>query len=245
MDLGVLGQRIRQQRERRQLRQADIASALRLTSQAVSKWERGENAPDISVLIGLARLLGVSVEWLLTGRQEAPGTFPAVVLCTSLNGFAERASRMAPADLAAWANTIHFAVTEAVLRFDGVPVKCVGDGFLGFFAGPGKADRALGAARQAKQLFEVPDLVAVLHAGEIFLGSVGHPDYARTDIIGQTVNTAFLAMAFVATHCAGGIGVTDAVVEELSEGAACVERGRVTVVGVSEALTVYEPRRDE
>jgi class 3 adenylate cyclase len=243
MDLGKLGQRIKQQRERRQLRQVDIASALRLTSQAVSKWERGENAPDIAVLLDLARLLGVSVEWILTGRQEAPGTFPAVVLCTSLNGFAERAARMAPADLAAWSNTIHYAVTEAVLRFDGVPVKCVGDGFLGFFAGPGKADRALNAARQAKQLFEMPDLVVVLHAGEIFLGSAGHPDYARTDIIGQTVNTAFLAMPFVAAHCRGGIGVTRDVVEQLSDGAECAERGPVAVAGVTEALTVYEPRR--
>jgi class 3 adenylate cyclase len=245
MDLGKLGQRIKQQRERRQLRQADIASALRLTAQAVSKWERGENAPDIAVLLDLARLLGVSVEWILTGRQEAPGTFPAVVLCTSLNGFAERAARMAPADLAAWSNTIHYAVTEAVLRFDGVPVKCVGDGFLGFFAGPDKADRGLHAARQAKTLFAMPDLVVVLHAGEIYLGSAGHPDYARTDIMGQTVNTAFLAMPFVAAHCAGGIGVTQAVVDELAPGTSCVERGRVTVAGLADALTVYEPRRDE
>jgi len=245
MDLGKLGQRIKQQRERRQLRQADIASALRLTSQAVSKWERGENAPDIAVLLDLARLLGVSVEWILTGRQEAPGTFPAVVLCTSLNGFADRAARMAPADLAAWSNTIHYAVTEAVLRFDGVPVKCVGDGFLGFFAGPGRADRALSAARQAKGLFAVPDLVVVLHAGEIYLGSAGHPDYARTDIIGQTVNTAFLAMGFVAARCPGGIGMTRALLDELSVEAECVERGRVQVAGLNEALAIYEARRDE
>ncbi len=245
MDLGKLGQRIKQQRERRQLRQADIASALRLTAQAVSKWERGENAPDIAVLLDLSHLLGVSVEWILTGRQEAPGTFPAVVLCTSLNGFAERAARMAPADLAAWSNTIHYAVTEAVLRFDGVPVKCVGDGFLGFFAGPGKARRALSAATQAKGLFAVPDLVVVLHAGEIFLGSAGHPEYARTDIIGQTVNTAFLAMPFVAERCPGGIGVTQAVIDELSTGGAFAERGRVAVPGLTEALTVFEPRRDE
>jgi hypothetical protein len=119
----------------------------------------------------------------------------------------------------------------------------VGDGFLGFFAGPGKADRALNAARQAKQLFEVPDLVVVLHAGEIFLGSVGHPDYARTDIIGQTVNTAFLAMPFVAAQCAGGIGITRAVVDELTGDAAALERGLVTVSGERDALTVYEPRR--
>jgi transcriptional regulator with XRE-family HTH domain len=242
MDLGKLGQRIKQQREKRQLRQADIASALRLTAQAVSKWERGENAPDIAVLMDLARLLGVTVEWILTGRDEAPGTFPAVVLCTSLNGFAERAARMAPAALAAWSNTIHYTVTEAVLRFDGVPVKCVGDGFLGFFAGPDKADRALAAARQAKGLFDLPDLVVVLHAGEIFLGSAGHPDYARTDIMGRTVNTAFLAMPFVAAHCPGGIGLSQAVAAELAPGHAPVERGRVAVAGEAEPLAVYEPQ---
>ncbi|HEY3381978.1 MAG TPA: helix-turn-helix domain-containing protein [Vicinamibacterales bacterium] len=244
MDLGRLGQRIKQQREKRQLRQADIASALRLTAQAVSKWERGENAPDIAVLVDLARLLGVSVEWILTGRQEAPGTFPAVVLCTSLNGFAERAARVPPADLAAWSNTIHYAVTEAVLRFDGVPVKCVGDGFLGFFAGPDQADRALHAARQAKGLFELPDLVVVLHAGEIFLGSAGHPDYARTDIMGHTVNTAFLAMPFVAAHCPGGIGVTQAFVDQLPPGSAPVERGRAGIPGLAEPLAIYEVRID-
>jgi class 3 adenylate cyclase len=240
MDLARLGQRIKQQREKRQLRQADIASALRLTAQAVSKWERGENAPDIAVLVGLARLLGVSVEWILTGREEAPGTFPAVVLCTSLNGFAERAARMPPADLAAWSNTIHFTVTEAVLRFDGVPVKCVGDGFLGFFAGPDKADRAVSAASQAKGLFELPDLVIVLHSGPIFLGSAGHPDYARTDIMGQTVNTAFLAMPFVAGHCPGGIGLTPDVMEQLTKRPRLAERGAADIRGLMEPLTIYE-----
>ncbi len=71
----------------------------------------------------------------------------------------------------------------------------------------------------------------------------GHPDYARTDIIGRTVNTAFLAMPFVAARCPGGIGITRGVVDELTEGAAADERGRVSVSGEPEALTVYEPRR--
>ena len=243
MDLGKLGHRIKQQREKRQLRQADVANALRLTSQAVSKWERGENAPDISVLADLARLLGVSVEWILSGRHEAPGTFPAVVFCTSLNGYAERAAHVPPAELTAWSNTIHYAVTEAVTRFDGVPVKCVGDGFLAFFAGPAKAERALGAARQAKGLFAMPALAVVLHAGEIYLGSVGHPDYARTDIMGRTVNTAFLAMPFAAAACPSGIALTGAAVDDLppAEAASCAERGRVAVPGEPAPVAIFEP----
>ena len=204
MDLGKLGQRIKQQRERRQLRQADIASALRLTSQAVSKWERGENAPDIAVLLDLARLLGVSVEWILTGRQEAPGTFPAVVLCTSLNGFAERAARMAPGGPGRVVEHDplrgHRGGPAVRRRAGEVRGRRVSRLLRGPRQGRPCAERRAGRPRSCSRC---PDLVVVLHAGEIFLGSAGHPDYARTDIIGQTVNTAFLAMPFVAARCPG------------------------------------------
>ena len=65
MLLGELGQRIRTQRERLGLKQHDIANALQVSPQAVSKWERGENAPDIAVLGELCTLLGVTTDWLL------------------------------------------------------------------------------------------------------------------------------------------------------------------------------------
>ena len=106
MNLKKLGLRIKTQREKRKLRQADVASALRVSAQAVSKWERGENAPDISVLVGLAQLLDVSVEWLLGATSPETDTFRGTVFCTSLNGFAERAASMPPRDVADWANGV-------------------------------------------------------------------------------------------------------------------------------------------
>jgi transcriptional regulator with XRE-family HTH domain len=241
MDLGKLGSRIKVMREKRRLRQADVAAALRLSAQAVSKWERGENAPDIAVLVQLAHLLGVSVEWILSGVEAEPGTFPATVFATSLTGYAERAAQMTPGALAAWANTIHYAVTEAVLCQDGVPVKCVGDGLLGFFSGANQAMRALAAARQAKAACERPELVTVLHAGPIFLGTVGHPEYSRTDIIGATVNTAFLLVPFVATECQTRIGMTKTVFEQLPAEVAAESRGHAVVLGVEAPVLVFEP----
>ena len=53
-----LGERIRARRERLGLRQADLAAALGLSAAAVSKWKRGETAPDIGSLLPLAGLLG-------------------------------------------------------------------------------------------------------------------------------------------------------------------------------------------
>lgn len=241
MNLRELGLRIRGQRERRELRQADVASALDITAQAVSKWERGENAPDISVLVGLARLLDVSVEWLLGATSPETSTFPATVFCTSLNGFAQKAASMPPRDVADWANGIYFRLTEAMRRFDGIPVKYVGDGSLGFFAGSEQADRALRAARKANELLDAEDLVIVLHQGDIFLGTMGHPDYARPDIIGETVNTAFLAMPWVAEHCRTGIGVTGAVCEHLTDMGGLIRRGEISVPGRKSPLTIYEP----
>ncbi len=239
MDLGKLGTRIKHMREKRRLRQADVAAALRLSAQAVSKWERGENAPDIALLVQLSRLLGVSIGWLLSGSEQEPGTFPATVFATSLTGYAERATHEPPAELAAWANVIHFAVTEAVLHHDGVPIKCVGDGFLGFFSGTDQAERALAAAREAKRACGATELVIVLNAGPIFLGTLGHPEYARTDIVGATVNTAFLLMPHVAACCPAHIAMTQSVVDALPGDAALERVADAEILGSDRAVPVF------
>ena len=78
MDVAEVGHRIRQRREQVGLRQRDIADALQLSAQAVSKWERGENAPDIGVLPDLARLLGITTDWLLAGFDDEPDLLKAL-----------------------------------------------------------------------------------------------------------------------------------------------------------------------
>jgi transcriptional regulator with XRE-family HTH domain len=240
MNLKHLGERIRKQRTRRRLRQLDIANALQISAQAVSKWERGENAPDIAVLADLARLLGVSVEWLLGARDPETDSFPATVFCTSVNGYARRAAERPPREVAAWINGICFDLTEAVLRFEGVPIKYVGDGFLGFFAGTGHPARAVRAAVYAKRVSDTREIVVTLHMGRIFLGTVGHPDYARPDIIGETVNAAFLAMPFVAENCVSGIGITGALADLAPGDVARRRAGEVAVLGAAEPLEIYE-----
>jgi len=241
MNLAKLGRRIREQREKRSLRQLDIANALQVTAQAVSKWERGDNAPDIAALGGLAKLLGVTVDWLLSADTTQVDTFPATVLCTSINGYALRSAHMAPRDVALWVNGINYDLTETVLRYGGVPVKYVGDGFLAFFAETDHPKRALSAALKARELARNPDIVIALHSGEIYLGTVGHPDYARPDIIGETVNAVFFAMAWIAAHCETGIGLTQTVAEAVSDHIRLTRREQITVLGGSEPLTIYEP----
>ncbi len=92
-----LAGRIRLQREKRGLKQNDIAHALQVSAQAVSKWERGENAPDIILLVPLAKLLGVSVDWLL-GSYAARDldVFDATVLVSGVRARGTRANSCRP-----------------------------------------------------------------------------------------------------------------------------------------------------
>jgi transcriptional regulator with XRE-family HTH domain len=191
MLLSELGQRIRAQRERLGLKQHDIANALQVSPQAVSKWERGENGPDIATLAPLAKLLGVSTDWILDTHNEGLDVFDATVLVSGVAGTYEKSLRMPPNEFALWANGFLSQVTEAILRFDGVPIKYMADQFLCFFSGPNHSQRAARAATLAKRLIS-EQIEIVLNTGEIYLGSIGHTEYANPDIMGNVVNIAFL-----------------------------------------------------
>ena len=56
-------------RKVRNLTQRDLAEKLGVTDKAVSKWERAVSSPDISLLIPLAKALGVSTGELLSGEK--------------------------------------------------------------------------------------------------------------------------------------------------------------------------------
>lgn len=66
----TLGRRIAQLRKEKELKQDDLAQMLDVSAQAVSKWENDQTCPDISLLPRLASILGVSVDELLSGKQE-------------------------------------------------------------------------------------------------------------------------------------------------------------------------------
>ena len=76
MDM-TLGKRISMYRKEKALTQEALAEALNISPQAVSKWENDQTCPDIQLLPTLSKILGVTVDELLSGKKEAE---PAVVL---------------------------------------------------------------------------------------------------------------------------------------------------------------------
>ena len=66
----TIGKRIAALRREKNLKQDDLAQMLEVSPQAVSKWENDQTCPDISLLPKLAKILGVGVDELLSGKQE-------------------------------------------------------------------------------------------------------------------------------------------------------------------------------
>ena len=65
----VTGTTIKTLRESKGMTQAELADKIFVTAKAVSKWETGHGLPDISLLEGLGKALGISIIELLNGQH--------------------------------------------------------------------------------------------------------------------------------------------------------------------------------
>lgn len=65
----TMGETICQYRQLRKLSQEEFASRIGVTAQAVSKWERGNGLPDVSLLSGICKVLGITANTLI-GVEE-------------------------------------------------------------------------------------------------------------------------------------------------------------------------------
>ena len=239
MNLDDLGKRIRSQREKLGLKQHDIAHALQVSPQAVSKWERGENGPDLAILGALAKLLGVSTDWLLDTHREGKDVFDATVFASTVVGAYEKSLQMEAGEFASWANGFLFQLTEAVLRHEGIPIKYMGDAFLCFFSGLDHQQRAFRSAALSRRLI-AEDLVIGLSSGEIYLGGMGHPDYAQPDITGEVVNIAFLTRNWAETGISSGIAATRSVADDVCDLGRVIQATEVNFQGIESPVEVCE-----
>lgn len=73
-----IGMNIAAYRKRLHLTQVGLAEKLNYSDKAVSKWERGESAPDVSTLVQLAELFDITVNALLEDPNALPDNPGAV-----------------------------------------------------------------------------------------------------------------------------------------------------------------------
>ena len=66
-----IGDKIRALRKNKNVTQTELAQALSVSSQSVSKWENHLSVPDISVLPAIARYFGITMDELFSYRLDA------------------------------------------------------------------------------------------------------------------------------------------------------------------------------
>lgn len=62
-------------RKKNGLTQMQLAEKLNITDRAVSKWENGKSLPDSSIMLELCKVLGISVNDLLSGEVVAMSNY--------------------------------------------------------------------------------------------------------------------------------------------------------------------------
>lgn len=71
MDTIKVGGQIAALRKAKELTQSELGDRIGVSFQAVSKWERGETLPDITLLPDLAKILETTIDNILTGSEKA------------------------------------------------------------------------------------------------------------------------------------------------------------------------------
>ncbi len=67
-----IGEIIRNLRKERNLTQEELAKLLHISGQAISRWENGTGMPDISQIVPIASVFGVSTDVLfdIVGKSD-------------------------------------------------------------------------------------------------------------------------------------------------------------------------------
>lgn len=73
-----IGEKIALCRKKAGLSQEELSDRLKLSRQAVSRWETGAATPDTEKVIQLSRLFGVSTDYLLLDELKSPEASPAL-----------------------------------------------------------------------------------------------------------------------------------------------------------------------
>lgn len=65
----TLGERIYKLRTEKEMSQGDLADALEVSRQSISKWETNGSVPELDKLVKLSEIFGISLDELVTGKE--------------------------------------------------------------------------------------------------------------------------------------------------------------------------------
>ncbi len=69
LNLDLISKKIMEKRKQKGMTQNELADALFVSRQAVSKWEMGNSIPSLEVLLEMTKLFNVSIDYILDGSE--------------------------------------------------------------------------------------------------------------------------------------------------------------------------------
>jgi transcriptional regulator with XRE-family HTH domain len=95
-DLGTFAGRLKCARDETGLTQLELAVQAGFRPESISRWERGENEPELANARALAEALGCSIDWLVSGvgPRRVAGDIPEDVRTAVADYIREQGSRM-------------------------------------------------------------------------------------------------------------------------------------------------------
>lgn len=125
-----VGEKISTLRRKQGLSQEELAVRLNVTRQAVSKWETGTSVPELETLVALAKIFGVTTDYLLSvEKQEEPSPQPEEKhpdMLDRLSGFFEKLHRRY-----GWLGGVYLAISGAGFLGIGFLSRLVLNGMFG------------------------------------------------------------------------------------------------------------------
>lgn len=120
MDQIAIGKFIASERKRKGYTQRQLADILEISDKTVSKWERGNGFPEVSLLLPLCNELGITVNELLSGRKVSEEDYQKKAEENMVNMIKEREENKKKAIL-----TIIIGVISTVAFITLIMVVCV------------------------------------------------------------------------------------------------------------------------
>ena len=71
MDQIMIGKFLKELRKEKNITQEQLADKLNVSGRTVSRWETGNNMPDISILVEMAELFDVSIPEIINGERKS------------------------------------------------------------------------------------------------------------------------------------------------------------------------------
>lgn len=137
MEQRTIGKFITALRKASGMTQRDLAERLGVSDKSVSRWERDEGAPDLSLIPVLAEIFGVTCDELLRGERRPPEERAAVSEeGSTLRGEKQR-RRLVKAALSQYRSRVYIAAGLSLLGLIAAMIANLAflQAILGFFLG--------------------------------------------------------------------------------------------------------------